>query len=251
LSGFILGQYLPLEYLRPKVNKVEISLNDLYLRVTTSIGTIVTSFAVIVALFKEDIRRIWESASLTVCFRDENSLAEIFETENSKQNSQNVNLSAKKYESILSISNIGNLTAKNCEIYLERLQYKTSLFPSKQELSTTGLALNWIGKEDHMIAIPSKAKSTVCILEIQSSLNLPVSSSTNTGDNKPRIKIGDIDCPVTSNDSTFEAKFMLYSENSKTQEINIEIVWNGKWQSRLTEMSKNITIAKLDIVNSI
>lgn len=238
LVGYFLGQFLPIDYLKPTIVNKDLTINDLYTRIISVIATTVTFLAVLVALFKEDIRKIWDKADLSICFRDNNVLQEILDNETSSSNYK-----AKKYETILLIKNQGRLAAKSCEIYLERLQFKSSTYPASQDIPLTGQPLNWHNNSNTAILIPATGKATVPILEIISpeSQSVPTEQAGNTAP-MPKIKIGDTESPNDYINGTWTAKFIVYSENAKPIEHTVNITWNNKWEHRLTEMTKCVTI---------
>ena len=57
-----------------------------------------------------------------------------------------------------------------------------------------------------------------------------------------KIKIGDTDSPIEYTNGTWTATFIVYSENAKPIEHTVAITWNSKWENRLSEMSKFVTI---------
>ena len=238
ILGYILGQFLPIDYLRPTIVSKDISVNDLYTRIISVIGTVVTLMAVFVALFKEDIRKLWDKADLSICFRDDNVLNEILDNETSSSNYK-----AKKYETVLQIKNQGSLAAKSCEIYLERLQFKSSAYPSLQDIPLTGQPLNWHNNPNTAILIPATGKATVPILEIISpeSQAVPTEQAGNVVP-MPKIRIGDTESPSIYSNGTWTAKFIVYSENASPIEHIISVTWNNRWEHRLAEMSKCVTI---------
>ena len=242
IIGYILGNCIPIEILRPNITTKEITLNDLYTRIISIIGTIVTVFAVIVALAKEDIRKWWDFASFEIRFRDENKMIEILTNELSSATSGN-SYKAKKYESILIIKNKGSIAAKNCEIYLERLQFKSNDFPSHQEIQSSSKPLSWNNNSNNSILIPATGKAYISAFEIilPSIQSVPSEQSTST-DVKPKIIIGGAESPNNFINGTWEAKFIIYSENTKPCDFSIIIKWNNKWENRLVDLSKHLTV---------
>jgi hypothetical protein len=236
--GYFFGQILPIDFLRPTILIKELTIYDLYTCIISVVGTIVTFLAVIVALFKEDIRKIWDKAELIVCFRDENELHEILDNETSSPNYR-----AKKYETVLLVKNKGSLAAKSCEIYLESLQFKSQTYPSLQDIALTGQPLNWHNNSNTSILIPATGKATVPIIEIISpeSQSVPTEQTANSV-TIPKIKIGDTDSPEAYSNGTWIAKFIIYSENARPIELIFSITWNNKWEHRLSEMRKYVKI---------
>jgi hypothetical protein len=236
--GFMIGQLLPIKYLNPDIVDADLTINDLWERVISLIGTIVTFLAVVVALFKEDIRQIWDKAELTILFRDETELHEILDNESSS-----TNYIAKKYEIILLVKNNGTLAAKNCEIFLERLQFNSSQFPTPQDIILTGQPLRWHNNPNTAILIPATGKATVSVVEIISPQSQSVIvDEANTVVQSPKIRFSESELPIEYANGVWTAKFIVYSENAKPIEKIITVTWNNKWENRLSEMKRILTV---------
>jgi hypothetical protein len=244
LIGYLIGQFIPWGLLHPVVSNKEISMNDYYTRIISLVGAAATILATLVALFKEDIKKLYEYASLGVGFKHKDFITEILETETSENSSNgNSNLAAKKYELVINVNNKGKLAARSCQIYLEHLSLKNSNYPQPKEFPTTGKPLQWIGKTDLNIIIPSTAKSYVSILEILSPESEIMTSETlSNSEPKPQIRIAGLDIPTQNLNAVYYCTFVIYSENAKPLELKLEINWNGKWEQRLAEMKNCITI---------
>jgi hypothetical protein len=244
IFGYLIGQFIPWNLLHPVVSNKEITMNDYYTRIVSLIGAAATILATLVALFKEDIKKLYEYASLGIDFKHKDFITEILETETSGNSANgNSNLTAKKYEIVINVNNKGKLAARSCQIYLEHLSLKNSNYPQPKEFQTTGKPLQWIGKTDLNIIIPSTAKSYVSILEILSpESEIVASESTSKSQLKPQIKIAGLDISTQNLNAVYYCIFMIYSENAKPLELKLEINWNGKWEQRLTEMKNCITV---------
>jgi hypothetical protein len=241
IVGYIIGTIVPLEYLKPNIIQKDLNSGEFYTIVINSFSVIVTTLAVIVALFKEDIRKYWEFASLDISFKDGKELHEILEDEKTNTPS-NIN-KATKYESVILIANKGKLPARNCELYLERLTFKNSQYVSNQDIPIVGIALEWWGKNERTILIPSTGKAYIGVCEIyppqDHSFGTSESSPSETSTPiKPKILFGNVESPSIYESGTWEAIFVLYSENAKPVKFTIEITWNGEWKHRLADMSK-------------
>lgn len=243
--GYIIGQFVPVEYLHPKLISTDINTNDYYTRLITIGGIISTLLAIIIALFKEDIRRLWEYSSLEIEIKySDKILCEILDVNNSDESSDSTqNIKAIKYELPIVVKNTGKLPAKNCEIYIDKLEFKNSSFTYYQEIPSTGIALDWWGKNQKAILIPPSGKSQITIVEIFSNEVSTDDMGNALTKESLKIKFGNIDSPPKYKSGTWVAHFVIYSENTKPIKYIIELEWNGKWEQRLTEMtSKNIKI---------
>ena len=97
IIGYLIGQFVPWDFLHPNLTNKDISINDYYTRLISLVGAFATITATIIALFKEDIKKLYEYASLEVKFKHNEFITEILENETSGISSGE-SLSAKKYE---------------------------------------------------------------------------------------------------------------------------------------------------------
>jgi hypothetical protein len=243
LAGYTIGQFIPIEYLKPTITDRGLTINDLYTRIISIVGTCVTILAVIVALFKEDIRKIWDKASLEVSFKEDISFNEVLDNETIGNN----NYRAKKYETGLTIKNTGSQAAKSCEIFLESLQFQSDEFASHQEIQLNGKPLRWSNNSNSSILIPATGKAHVSIIEVlsvESQVGNP--GDANAGNQQPKIRIGDTENPSEYTTGKWIAKFKIYSENASPIEHKIQVRWNCRWENRATEMGKHL---KIQVIN--
>ena len=87
----------------------------------------------------------------------------------SQKADEGIYLEAQKYKSRIEIHNIGNISAFNTELYLEKLEYKSNEFTDIQEIETIGSPLSWSGTEKSSIIIPPTGKKLIEIMEFDES----------------------------------------------------------------------------------
>jgi hypothetical protein len=241
IVGYLIGQIIPWDWLHPTISDTTITMNDYYTRLISVVGALATLFATFVALFKEDIKKLYEYASLEVMFKDQNILSEVLDIETTTSSTQNI--SAKKYEVIILINNSGKLAARGCQVYLESISFKHSTFPAPKDMPITGKPLQWIGKAETSVIIPSKAKGFINLFEILSPKSEIVTEErSQQADGKAQIAISGSDLFLEDFNGTYKCVFMIYSENTSPVEFELVITWNGNWRQRLTEMKDCITI---------
>lgn len=138
--GYLLGNFLPLSYLRPTVIPTQrlIQLFDLYQIIINFITAFVTAIAVLVALFKEDIRKMWEYPKLEISIPENN----FTETLNSANTDTSNSREATKYTCDIDVFNSGNITALELEIKLESLIF-TYNRPGVQNIEVQNQNINW------------------------------------------------------------------------------------------------------------
>lgn len=85
------------------------------------IAAVITAFgtlgAVFVALFKDKIIRLFSRPDLVLEMNDDNCFCEDVDSEQQ-------NPSSSKYQSLLNITNKGNVVAPGCEVYIASVRYK-------------------------------------------------------------------------------------------------------------------------------
>jgi hypothetical protein len=123
------------------------------------------------------------------------------------------------------------------------LNVKSNLYPQAKEYQTTGKPLQWIGKSDPAIIIPSTAQTYISIVEILSPQSeIVASESVSKTQLKPQIKIAGLDIETQNLHANYVCTFMIYSENASPVEFKLDLFWNGKWEQRLAEMKNCITV---------
>lgn len=240
--GYFIGNILPLDYLRPKILVKEISLNDLYTRVITTIGTIGTFSAIIVALFKEDIRRIFEKAVIKINFFDADKISEITELENASNSGMTANVTATKYESVIALQNIGNIPAKGCQVILEKVEFKGANEAEYTNLKMDGFHLSIKNREEKSLLISATAKVFISAFEILSPSSETVSSDSENVSSISQLKIGGYDIPIVDYRGDYKVFIAVYSENASPSFFSFQINWNGNWHNRLSEMKKCVKV---------
>src|SRR5690554_6568939 len=60
IIGYFIGQKIPIEFFHPKIEEKPLETKDFYNLVVQIIAAFATFLAVLIALFREEIRRWWE-----------------------------------------------------------------------------------------------------------------------------------------------------------------------------------------------
>ncbi|WP_445404063.1 hypothetical protein [Acinetobacter vivianii] len=211
-----------------------ITNNEAFMRITVMvISSIITVFAMLVALFKEDIRGVFVRPKLTIS--KENKLKELTQkTEN--------NIEAIDYFYKIFIQNVGNIPAKEVEIYLNSLTCKKSASQYHEEIEVDGVPLTWLNSDSKQIMIPRNSKKSLTLFKILPPNEVSTPDQSSSILNKPKLKIGTNEYCVDNELSDWVMSFAIYSDNAKPISIQLKIKWNGKWESRLTEMHQHVSI---------
>ena len=228
--GYFIGIFLPLN-IRPEIEYKPLTSGEYYYYTITTFGVFATFLTVIVALFKDDLIRLIKHTKLNFSFHDNKSLWEdIIDIHGTKK--------AQKYFSIVTLENQGNLIAENCELFLDRIERQVEgnteihLSESKQ--------INWMPNKER-IYIPSEGNISFHIFEFLQPQKISTpDGKTNTIPAKFNI-LGYPD--IIAENGKWIFSFTLHSSSiNKPLKFIFKVDWNGKWESRLTEMEHNLKV---------
>lgn len=236
---YTLGNLLPLKILHPDVKEEQISTGEYYRLIISVISACITFAAVLVALFKDDLRELWKYPRI-IFKTPASSTIEITEEEDS-QGAGDTIINATKYISRIEVQNVGNLPTLNAEVYLDKLEFKEKNSSIAQLIETTGIPMAWNGDGIKTIIIPPGGKKLINLVEITAPVKVSTPNSPQT--NQPaKVIIGGIDNNTEYKRGTWFATFTLYAQNHKPTNFELEIEWSGVWKRRLTEMAGQLRI---------
>jgi hypothetical protein len=203
------------------------------------VSSVVTSFALVIALLKEEIIGLWKYANLSVIG---------YRLSEDKEKQSSSDIKAKKYEVIIEILNSGSIPAKDCSVVITNLDYKLGSSVSNPLDPFLFEELNWRGKNIPKIYITSNnGIAQVSLIEI-----IPnISSTSKEGQSEPNtLQIAGVD--VTKENkaqvgSEWTIFFMICSENCRLKKYKMVFAWNGKWENRLEEMKQWANVKTLTI----
>lgn len=244
--GYILGCLLPWRVFSPTIIPHEIDANDYYTRLVSLVGAAATLCAALVALFKEDLRRLFENARLAVIYREESGLCEVLDLHSADSNSLIPHHPmATRYELVVTVRNHGRLLARGCQIHLHKIEYKGNNQPVPEILRFSQSAIAWHERLETQATIPARGRVDVQLFEILSpSTQIVEASQAHSTDTGPRLRIAGQELRIASGgvNGTFRCCFCIYSENAPAVDFEIGITWDGQWKSRLTEMMSHIVV---------
>lgn len=243
LVGYIIGNYFPIEILKPNFPETDtLSKSEYYRFIVSIISALITFCAVMVALFKDDLREYWKRPKLI--FSEPSQMTTEEFNNNSETGSSTDTLVANKYISRIEIKNNGNLPSINTEIFLEKLEFKEKDTNILQAIECYGKPLEWNGSESTSMVLPAGAKKLIDIVTITSPEKISRPDSP-TSKNPSKIIIGGIQNTKEQIKGTWYATFGLYSQNHSPISFKIEMEWTGIWKPRLTEFKTQYQIKKV------
>lgn len=231
IVGYFIGVFLPYN-IRPEIEYKPLTSGEYYYYTITTFGVIATGFTIIVALFKDDIISFFKHVKFQFDFMESKKLHE--DTENVQGTKK-----AIKYYSVVNLNNIGNISADNCELFIDRI-----IFTSENRtdiLLAESKPISLLERKER-VYIPSQGKIPLHLFE----LHRPQKSSTPEGqrnDIPSKLKIlGFTDISVEKG-GEWKCTYSFHSSSMlKPQRFEVIIYWDGNWEHRLTEMNSNLKI---------
>jgi hypothetical protein len=236
LGFYAMGNWIPINALRPEIKQEQ---REYYTLLNSILYTFITLCAVLVALFKDDFREYWKCPKV-VFLNPKNSTIEITEEEDSSGLGDAV-IQATKYITRIEVQNIGNLPAINCEVYLDKLEFREKNSSIYQFIETTGIPMEWNANGIKSIIIPPGGKKLIHLVEINAPTKLSLPNDPQTHQ-PPTLIIGGIKNRGEDTKGTWLATFTLYSQNHRPTDFQLEIEWNGVWKKRLMEMASQFKV---------
>jgi hypothetical protein len=241
--GYLAGLYFPITILQPHYSDTEVLNKSEYYRFIISIiSAVITFCAVMVALFKDDLREYWKRPKLAFSEPSQMTIEDL--NSNSQSGSSNDNLIANRYISRIEIKNEGNLPAISTEIFLEKLEFKEKGSTIVQPIECYGKPFEWNGTESTSMVLPVGSKKLIDLVVITApeKMSTPDSQTIKTAS---KIIIGEIESNKEQLKGNWYATFGLYAQNHKPISFKIEMEWTGIWKPRLTEFKSQYQIKKV------
>ena len=241
IIGYLIGNYLPIDILRPNFSDDSLTKGEYYRLIVSIISAIITFFALFIALFKDDIREQWKRPKIIFELPEQHTIEDTDSSLDSESGTETIR--AKRYVSRIEIHNQGNLPAMNCELYLEKLEFVLKDSTLAQNIECSSAPLEWNGTDSKTIIIPPGGKKLLDIIEVKApeKVSTPDSAKTN---NKTQLVIGTIANEKDQLKGKWKAKFSLYSQNQSPVSFEVEIEWNGLWKNRYSEFGNHFQITK-------
>jgi hypothetical protein len=196
---------------------------DWTLRVLQVVGTL---SAVIVALFKEWFYK--QIIHPNICFVNKSQEIEL----KIKADRTTVD----KYYAKFDICNNGSASAENCQLYITSIRYLNS--PSDFQIIGEEHPVIW-DDGDKKVDIPEGFSKSIEWLSIY-----PEQKGSKASERIPvNLMIGGYTIPQEYHNGKFEITFKLICRSTTTQELKIELEWNGKCELHQQNMIKNINFS--------
>jgi hypothetical protein len=245
LVGYIIGHFFPISVLTPGYPDTDVlSKSEYYRFVVSVIAAAITFIAVVVALFKDDLREYWKRPNIKISEPSQMTIEEF--NNGAESGSSTDHLMASKYISRIQIKNDGNLPAVNTEIFLEKLEFKEKNTNIIQPIECFGKPLQWNGTEASSMILPVGATKLLDLIKITAPEKVSMPDS-QTIKNPSKIIIGELQIAKEQSKGIWYATFGIYSQNHDPISFKVEMEWTGIWKPRLTEFNTQYQIKKINL----
>lgn len=152
---------------------------------------------------------------------------------------------ARRYIMNLSVINNGTIDAINCSLTVSSI--KISKNGKRTSLKINNKKLLWDNSEEkHRISPSLRATFTALILDSGSTMQNAKDAQKNE-DDEPFIQIGENRLSKDDCTGTMEILYHLTSDNMALHIINLSIKWDGTWESRLIDLTKDSKLSTEEI----
>lgn len=239
---YLIGNLFPIGFLKPNIKSEQINTSQYYQIAIGVISAVVTLLAVVIALFKEDIRKKWEFSKIEVNMPSE-TFFEIFNT-SIGSSAAGQTLEAIKYNGKIEIFNSGSISATGLEIYLESLSFTGQGYPNTQTIVSESHKVSIDGRNESDINLSPESRKTVSVIDLTSP-SQQSSPEGSSNDIPAKLNIAGVDSNPDFKNGKWIGKFAIYSTNTKPVRFTLHVEWNGQWQKRASEMKHNL---KIDLI---
>lgn len=236
LIGYIFGNLIPFYYILPVIDKKGLEVEtyqfyDFYIKI---IAALVTFSAVVVALFREEIRRLFLYHKILIRPHSNSFLTEVISEQSTLITSDESIKSAEKYELILFATNEGKISAKECFVCVEEVKYKKTDIDDEKILEIFNIPLKWIGVVDSKITISKSAKVSFSGLLLTNEKKHEKGTKANRSD--PLLLIGDTNLSKKYKSGIWYVTYVIYSADYEPHRYCLQVNWDGKWKPRLADL---------------
>ena len=196
------------------------------------VGGFGTFSTVVVALFKDFIKDCIWHPKFQFSFVNDG----IYE----KLKTGVIPLAAEEYQCRLRITNNGNKSANNCQLFIDQIEFAetgSSTFESISDISPR--ELKW---ESSLVTIPQDRSKDILLFSITKKTTVPNADQTDPGEYQIILNGPTNIQPRFLGGGQLKLNYMIVYNDGKTLYQSITVKGSGVWQDRKSEISKKITI---------
>lgn len=218
--GYLFGCFWPFMSIGYSLSDTPVDKGQNFENFISVFSALFTLFAVIVALFKDEIVGNFKSADVHIDILSDT----VEEYLNESQGDDDPTV-AKFFNQII-IKNIGNVNALDCELLLEKISFKapTDLLAHPITISKKKVL---VGGQDRTYIPKNGGQREADLIEI-------MTSEDPDGNKKNQLLIANN--PVPSKAGTWIVECCLNMSNASIKHCKFEINWDGNWHEHKNNM---------------
>ena len=192
------------------------------------VGVLMTTAAVVVALFGKEIRSFFFIEHCKVFLTNGDISENLGETKNS------INPQAQSYDCFVSITNDGNRDIADCQVFLKEVWYRNNTDSKFKRINSyENNALYWRTPDTRFIDLHIEETRRIPLFKVypQDSCQTPDQSIFSF------LRMRIIGCNLMekySKQGTWKTTYVVRSKEKILSQFELTFQWSGKWYNRLT-----------------
>ncbi len=186
--------------------------------------------AVVVALFKEKIMRLFNHPEIVLLMKDEKYFSEDVDSEQQ-------NPSSSQYRGLLEVNNKGNVPATGCEVFIEKVQYAKNKEKKLRDIldMESKKKLMWDAPK---VDVPINIPKQILLFKIDKPNAYGTPSASDEQQETPcHLQLNGIKLRDNySKKGIWEITYYISNNEIGHLRFKLTIDWNGEWKMRKTEM---------------
>lgn len=238
IIGVILGLFIFLIINIPIDTSKTHSVLEVVYYITAPIGVIFTAFAVVVAIWGNDIRGFFNKEKCDLEIEKGGFVEDVRGIEDDE------NMSARWYNCNLIIKNSGPKEIESCTVFITKIIYKEEERSKGKSIGFSNrIPLYWFDPNVKTINILKGESRTIPVLRVYPDSNNQTPDQQNTHVIPRRLSVMGFNIENKFNKKgIWEISYMVCNAHESLKEFKLVAQWNGEWHRREKEMNECLTV---------
>lgn len=242
LVGIVLGTLLGLFIVQLlnipiDINKTHSVLETVYY-ITAPVGVLFTAFAVVVAIWGNDIRGFFNKEKCEVEIENGGFVEDVRGIEDDEH------MSARQYNCNVIVKNTGPKEIESCTVFITSIIYKEE---EKSKGKSIGLSnripLYWFEPNNKSINIIKDEHRIIPVMRVYPDSNTQTPDQQNMKRTPRRFSIMGFNIEGKySKKGIWEISYLICNAHEALKEFKLVAQWNGEWHRREKEMNDCLTV---------
>ena len=238
IIGIILGLFIfQLTHIPIETSKTHSVLEVVYY-ITAPIGVVFTAFAVVVAIWGNDIRGFFNKEKCDVEIENGGFVEDVRGIEDDE------NMSARQYNCNLIVKNTGPKEIESCTVYITKIVFKEDERSKGKSIGLSNrLPLYWFEPNNKSINILKDEHPTIPVLRVYPDSNIQTPDQQNLKRIPRKFSIMGFNLENKySRKGIWEINYLICNAHEALKEFKLVAHWNGEWHRREKEMNDCLTV---------